>query len=660
MRRIRRLVALLAFLPAFAAAQSAPGAIVLRVVDESGSPLARAKITAGGNQVLTGADGKAAIGLRGTHPLTLEIAADGHYPMVHTIAANDARIADIQLVRRQSQRRLLLFAGDAMLSRRYFEPRAGERILVRDQHVVEDGKALLKFVRPYIALADIASVNVETPLTSKKLTDPLPKSVTFSSPAVLAEILEWAGFDYAALGNNHLYDFRDAGLRETFKALSTTSLGFSGAGLDEASARAPYITADGSIAFFSYVGWPGTFSPTQSAAGEKGGSALGNAAVFAADVATVAADVTTVVQQHAGIEYAARPALSERTELRQAIDAGADLAIAHHPHVLQGLEIYRSRLIAYSMGNFLFDQYIYSTQSSMLLYVWLDGDELHRAEIVPLNINGYVPTPATGAFRFSILSRIARLSAELGTCLQQSGGHVVLGSDVACKDSRLVIPADYASVRPLPIWSTDADATRRMRIDAGQRQFRIGDDLLPRGDFEAAGTFGTPVRAWLTGKQAQVGSSADGKALQLTIPPATRVRSGMKVFERAFSQSAPATVSGIVSSDQAVTMRWYLQRRRMDQSLDEALESGPLLEIGALSLKAGETREFAFDHRLPRLATKAVRLLVDIEAEATGASVWLDDLAWIEWRTPWLNSGGNAGHFGTHVALRNPHHSHGL
>ena len=100
--------------------------------------------------------------------------------------------------------------------------------------------------------------------------------------------------------------------------------------------------------------WAGTFSPSQTAEGSKGGAALGGDNVFAEDLATIGTDDLSVVQYHSGLEYAEAPAMSERQRLRHAVDHGADVAIGHHAHVLQGLEIYRGRLIAYSMGNFVF------------------------------------------------------------------------------------------------------------------------------------------------------------------------------------------------------------------------------------------------------------------------------------------------------------------
>src|SRR5262249_3347028 len=89
-------------------------------------------------------------------------------------------------------------------------------------------------------------------------------------------------------------------------------------------------------------------------------------------------------------------AANTRKIARAAIDAGADIVIGHHPHVLQGLEWYKGKLIAYSMGNFVFDQDFLSTFSSAFLRTVWDGDKLVEARLVPVEIERYRPLPATG------------------------------------------------------------------------------------------------------------------------------------------------------------------------------------------------------------------------------------------------------------------------
>jgi poly-gamma-glutamate capsule biosynthesis protein CapA/YwtB (metallophosphatase superfamily) len=108
------------------------------------------------------------------------------------------------------------------------------------------------------------------------------------------------------------------------------------------------------------------------------------------------ADVV-VVQLHGGFDFQTAPSAFVRTAARAAVDAGADLVLAHHPHVLQGAEWYRGKLIAYSLGNFLFDQEFLLTFSSAFLRTVWDGDTLIEARMVPIEIDGYQPRPVAGA-----------------------------------------------------------------------------------------------------------------------------------------------------------------------------------------------------------------------------------------------------------------------
>lgn len=631
------------------------------VLDDAGRPIEGAAIIAGEQRFVSGRDGR--FKLAAAETVSLQISAEGYYDAIHRLAPEDMDFTDgdvgaIALVARRPNRRLLLFAGDAMLARRFFEPPEGEPILLSRDRVLEDGKRLLAPIRPYVELADFASVNMETQLSSTPLGDRLPKSVTFYSPGEFADLLEWAGFDYVALGNNHTWDYQGEGLASTFAALDKTMLGYSGAGFDERAARAPFVADMQGIpyAFLSYVGWAGTFSPHQAAEGDKGGAALGGSEVFAEDLGAVPAKATTVLQYHSGLEYSDDPALSERTRLREAVDYGADIAVGHHAHILQGIEIYRNRLIAYSMGNFLFDQTYYTTQLGMLLYVWMDGDELYRAEVVPLYVNGYVPTPATGAMRYAILNRIARLSRRLGTCASSNGAHAVL----APCNGQSAVPLDpgpaASETAPVALVSLGAPPTEPVSFALADHQYRLGADILWRGDFESFGEHGIPGRGWITGEHAKISGRAS-KHLEVRVAGSTAVRTGMSAFQRVFTPSNPTTLCGRVKTEGPAVIRFQLQRRRPGTPLAEALAAGPLLDVGRLSVSEPGWHRLSVDFDQPRVATESVRLLIDVEDRSgrpDGVLVRFDDLAWVEWSTPWLDgdTGENAPQFATHVQFQ--------
>ena len=168
---IRHLIAIVALLlTAPLLADSVPESLAFRVLSEGGTALPNAVVVLGDRRIAADDDGGVLLRTEGEQRLRVLVTAEGHYPMVHTLTpgpALAAKIADVHLVRKKAGRHLLLFAGDSMLGRRFFEPRADERILVRHSNVIEDGEKLLRHVKPYVELADIASAN-SSPLKSSK------------------------------------------------------------------------------------------------------------------------------------------------------------------------------------------------------------------------------------------------------------------------------------------------------------------------------------------------------------------------------------------------------------------------------------------------------------------------------------------------------------
>jgi hypothetical protein len=124
-----------------------------------------------------------------------------------------------------------------------------------------------------------------------------------------------------------------------------------------------------------------------------------------------------------GYQFASVPGSGTRAAARAAIEAGADIVVAHHPHVLQGVEWHDDRLIAYSLGNFVFDQDFLSTfRSAFLRTVWEDG-QLVQARIVPMFLDAYRPVPSADAladgtlrslWEGSLLSATAMRGDDLG------------------------------------------------------------------------------------------------------------------------------------------------------------------------------------------------------------------------------------------------------
>jgi poly-gamma-glutamate synthesis protein (capsule biosynthesis protein) len=235
--------------------------------------------------------------------------------------------------------------------------------------------------------ADITVGNVESALGTGG--EPAPKSYPFRAPPEAAAALALAGFDVVSLANNHGMDYGPETLLEGIGLLNAAGVAPIGAGTNRADAHTPFITTTNglTVAFLGYVNVPvealTAFDvKTWDATETTPGLAWGEPDVVAADVTAVRpqADLVVVVL-HSGYEYIEEPSEPQAAVARAAIDAGADLVIGHHAHILQGIEYYNGGVIVYGLGNFAFE--IDGDPSTVILNVWLDADGVRELELIP-------------------------------------------------------------------------------------------------------------------------------------------------------------------------------------------------------------------------------------------------------------------------------------
>ena len=171
------------------------------------------------------------------------------------------------------------------------------------------------------------------------------------------------GFDYYHLANNHSWDYGEKGFLDTLAALKALGVGYSGAGEDLESSRFSWETGsrDGRAVRILSLGsyYPernGFDGSVLAAAGpDKPGvmwDSLENEGFIREELGLQ--DAFTIVVAHGGYEWEDEPRDDMKTLYRKYADWGADLVVAHHPHVLQGMEIHNGVPIAYSLGNFIF------------------------------------------------------------------------------------------------------------------------------------------------------------------------------------------------------------------------------------------------------------------------------------------------------------------
>ncbi|MCM8596776.1 CapA family protein [Accumulibacter sp.] len=268
----------------------------------------------------------------------------------------------------------LVFAGDIMLDD------GPGRLIAR-------GGDPLAGVAALLAGADYAIGNLECPIAT--VGKPLESKI--ASFRAHPRVLETLAGRFAALGvaNNHSGDYGRDAFRQTLDLVTGHGIAVFGGGENLAAAHRPLlIDADGlRIAVLAY----NEFKPRCFEAGaDWPGIAWSEDTQVIADIrAARRAGARIVIPfMHWGWEREAQPSLRQRQLARAMIDAGAELVVGGHPHVTQGAEYYRGKLIVYSLGNFVFDGFDYpAARTGWLLRLKLDGKGLLAWDTVVVDID---------------------------------------------------------------------------------------------------------------------------------------------------------------------------------------------------------------------------------------------------------------------------------
>lgn len=201
-------------------------------------------------------------------------------------------------------------------------------------------------------------VNLECPLTTVDTPRPLQAKNLKAGPEAMEMV---SHFQAVSLANNHVLDWLDAGCEDTLRSLDAAGVAHFGLGRTYPEAIRPLTVRLANGVELAFVG----ASRYANASGGSWGTAPDNTGLLLRTVRQCRAEKRfTVVYLHAGYEYVPLPAPRERALARRCIRAGADLVCMAHPHVMQGVETFRGKTIAYSLGNFVFSKGIMNEVSS--------------------------------------------------------------------------------------------------------------------------------------------------------------------------------------------------------------------------------------------------------------------------------------------------------
>ena len=228
------------------------------------------------------------------------------------------------------------------------------RAVRREILAAHDPALPFRKMAPLLAAADITFVNLESPFSDRG--PYFETGLIFHAPPDTIAGLELAHVSIASTANNHARDCGPHGVEFTVSWLRSHGIAPLGSSESEAVTHQGVVLVRHGVRF-GFLGY--TFDQQNGNWHDLDGR------IAMSDIPTVCRDVRAmrnradviIVSMHAGIEYMRKPSRAQIAFAHAAVDAGANLVIGHHPHVIQTEECYRNGLIFYSLGNFVFDQY---------------------------------------------------------------------------------------------------------------------------------------------------------------------------------------------------------------------------------------------------------------------------------------------------------------
>jgi poly-gamma-glutamate synthesis protein (capsule biosynthesis protein) len=284
-----------------------------------------------------------------------------------------------------------------------------------------------------LAAADVAMVNLETPLTLRGTRDPkelehADDRYHFRAPPRAMDLLARSGIDVVTVANNHAGDYGVAGLADTLAAARRSGVAVVGAGRDAAAAYAPHVVEVGelSVAFLGAdtvqrEGSAGVWGADADSAGIATARGRRTSALLASVAAAAETEDLVVVHLHWGKEYQACPTQSQRLLARDLAAAGADVVVGSHAHVLGGAGWSADTYVSYGLGNFAW--WHDRQPDTGVLTLRLDADGVTDETWTPARISGADgrPMPVPGRARaaavrdWRALRGCSGLAAERGT-----------------------------------------------------------------------------------------------------------------------------------------------------------------------------------------------------------------------------------------------------
>ena len=535
--------------------------------------------------------------------------------------------------------------------------------------------------------ADVSLANLEVPFTDRGTRHPTKSVVFRARPESMAGVAN-AGIELVTLGNNHIVDYGEVGMLDTIELLEQNGIIHFGAGISDYFAMRPAFWTERGVRIAllgqsNRTGRRWNYQPFLDAGASKPGFAyllphnLEESILAVRDQADI-----LIVTTHSGDEYQTQapgegdpggafpahehgeahiaiesndpslqdfhfrnePTPSERELRRMAIDLGADILINHHPHVLQGFEVYEGKLIVHSLGNFIFDLYYPETMPTGVFTMEIDKSGIVGYTFVPAWIDDYITQPATGQLGREILDRMADYSRVMNALMavdtDANEGRIYIDPgepQTSVVQTQVTVPfrdegGEFVS-EPIAV-AGDGSLSRIVTVNGDllvNYEVCYGREILWHGNFEADGATFWDVNTqdeWLDDTVAQAGlrslalrrDQGDGGEVGTDLEKHLPCEPGKR-------HSFSSWMMGENAKDANVLARFY--EGRSSGTALSSTELGPWLDGDAewyAQWAELETPENAYYFEL--------RCTMELPANGE-ARAWFDELKMIEW-DDWL------------------------
>ena len=286
----------------------------------------------------------------------------------------------VEILKQKPKLIRLGFVGDIMLDRDV--ERSVDRNGNGDYHYIFSN------IKDTLGSFDILFGNLEGPVSTQ--TKVCGSMYSFNMATSVAEVLRDENFKIVSLANNHMFDYCYSGFQETLKNLFNANVEYVGAGQNINEAYTPKILLvdDLKIAFLAASEFGKNY---MDAGDDRGGIAIIDTNRMCSEINNIRSEVDLVaISLHFGEEYKTELNSYQRNVATKLIDCGADLIIGSHPHVVEPLEKYKNGYIAYSLGNFIFDQnFSPETMQGGILDVLVKDKKISTVNILPTKQNQF-------------------------------------------------------------------------------------------------------------------------------------------------------------------------------------------------------------------------------------------------------------------------------